>query len=222
MYSGPAYKFINPALEGDTGSINRRLLGFVREIKMAQNNQKSSAQRIKEATEARQKLVRTENPVKAAIEEGELHARHAIRGLSKLPPFTGLVYAGGALPKAEAIARFKTGDTQVRKSFSSTSAQNYTAETFAMNKGDKLKEAYESIPQKDRNDSQAPFPFLLRYFSNTGRDIQHLSVDPSEKEVLFTPGTKLKIVRGADDPNAQKKVADGETMFTYIDAIEVT
>ncbi len=222
VYSGPAYKFINPALEGDTGSINRRLLGFVREIKLATNNNKNSATRIKESEEARQKLIKSKNPVKTAIEEGELHARHAIRGLSKLPPFTGMVYAGGALPKAEALARFKTGETQVRKSFASTSSQQFTASIFAMNKGDKLKEAYESIPERDRDESQAPFPFMLRYPSKTGRDIQHLAIDSGEQEVLFIPGTKLKILRGADDPKAEKKVSGNETIFTYIDAMEVT
>lgn len=222
VYCGPAYKFINPALEGDVGSINRRLLGFVREIKLANNNSKSAATRIKEAEEARQKLVRVRDPIASAVAEGELHAVHAMRGLSKLPPFTGKVYAGGALTTEEALGRFKTGEVQVRKSFASTSAQEFTASSFAMDKGDKLAEAYESIPKGERDPKKAPFPFLLRYSSKTGRDIKELSVDPGEKEVLFAPGTKLKIVRGADSPLAEKREAGGDLLWTYIDAEEVT
>ena len=222
VYCGPAYKFINPALEGDMSSINRRLLGFVREIKLANNNNKSSAERIKEAEEARKKLVKVDDPIASAVAEGELHAAHAIRGLSKLPPFTGKVYAGGALTTEEAIERFKTGEVQARKSFASTSAQEFIASSFAMDKGEKLKEAYESIPAKERDPKKAPFPFLLRYTSKTGRDIQHLSVDSGEKEVLFAPGTKLKIVRGADSPLAEKRLAMGDLLWTYIDAEEVS
>lgn len=222
VYCGPAYKFINPALEGDVGSLNRRLLGFVREIKLANNNSKSAATRIKEAEEARKKLVRVRDPIASAVAEGELHAVHAMRGLSKLPPFTGKVYAGGALTRDEAIVRFKTGEVQIRKSFASTSAQEFTASSFAMDKGDKLKDAYESIPERERDPRKAPFPFLLRYSSKTGRDIKDLSVDPGEQEVLFAPGTKLKIVRGADSPVAEKREAMGDTLWTYIDAEEVT
>lgn len=221
VYCGPAYKFINPALEGDRGVINQRLLGFVREIKLATNNQKSAKQRLLEAEEARRKLVSVSDPIEAAITEGNRHAVHAMRGLSKLPPFTGVVYAGGAVSKSEALRRFKTGEVQLRQSFASTSAQEYTASNFATSKNDKLEDAYKSIPENERDPQQAPFPFLLRYTSKTGRDIQALSVDPGEKEVLFAPGSKLKIVKGADSPEAEQKFGGGDLLWTYIDAEEV-
>ncbi|MCA9701202.1 MAG: hypothetical protein KC431_27015, partial [Myxococcales bacterium] len=221
VYCGPAYKFINPALEDDRSVMNSRLLGFVREIKLAKNNNKSAKTRIRDAEAARLKLAQSDDPISAAMAEGQRHAAFAVRGLAKLPPFTGRVFAGGALTRGEAMQRFRTGDVQLRKSFASTSSEEYVAAGFAEDKDTKLKQAYDSVPVHERNTRNASFPFMLRYTSKTGRDIADLSVDPSEHEILFAPGSKLRITKGADSPTAETKVFDGEIDYTYIDAVEV-
>lgn len=229
-YSGPAYKYINVALEDRDDEMTPRLLSFVREIKTATNTGLNAKQRIDAAERTRQKLATSDDAKQRAKDEGKLHARIAMRGLSKLPAYTGEVFAGGAITRREALERFRTGDVQERGAFASTSAQEFVASQFALTKGEKLEAAYKSVPSDERDPADAPFPFMLRYTSKTGRYIEPLSASAGEEEVLFSPGSKLRIVKGADHPSAEKKmgwsddptVEDKVLKWTYIDAEEVT
>ena len=55
-------------------------------------------------------------------------------GLDKLPPYTGQVYAGGALTKQEALGRFRTGEVQERAAFASSTLDHSVAMRFATGK----------------------------------------------------------------------------------------
>lgn len=195
VYTGPAYKFINPALDGDADRLNSRLGGFVRESGMAMEGLEGKD--LEAATKrARDKLLASEDPVAQAIAEASRTAAIATTGLDKLPAYTGTVYAGGCITTKEAMARFKTGTVQQRGAFSSTTKSDTQAGIFAASKYSDLQDAWDMSEPKDP--AAKPFPFMLKYQSKTGRLIEAFSAKPDEQEVLFAPQSKLKITLGAD------------------------
>jgi hypothetical protein len=195
-YTGPAYKYINAGLEGDPKALKTRLGGFVRETKTSEGF--NGLDKVALAEKARTKLVGSTDPVAKATSEAGRHATVAMMGMMKLPPYTGMVYAGGCITKQEAFKRFKTGTVSERKAFSSTTTVPMTAGMFAATKLYDMKEAYD--PKRDPPEA-APFPFVLHYISKTGRDVMEFSPNKGEQEILFAPGSKLRIVVGADSPD---------------------
>jgi len=93
--------------------------------------------------------------------------------LNKLPNYEGVVFRGAEIPE-EMISHIKPGSIYVHRSFLSASPLFWQAERFAKN---------------------------VRYviYSKTGKDIQELSTNPMEREVLFGFGAEFyvhKIVTG--------------------------
>jgi hypothetical protein len=61
-----------------------------------------------------------------------------------------------------------------------------------------------------RGPGKAPFAYILTFQSRTGRLTEALSHKPEEHEVLFAPGSKLRLLRGAadtrPDPDQRKHI----------------
>lgn len=201
VYCGPAYKFINPALEGDDLHTKERLGGFVRETKDSKADSDNIEVTKKAAKKAREKLLGSEDPVARAIAESIRHAAVIMMGLEKLPIFTNEVFAGGCITKKEALARFSANKVITRASFASTSSNKTTAIGFATDKYAAMSAKYD--PELDPPED-VPFMFLLNYISKSGRRIDEFS-SISEYEILFASGTKLLIKKGANSPDHEQK-----------------
>jgi hypothetical protein len=88
-----------------------------------------------------------------------------IRGLSRLPKYIGVTYR-----EVDAKPKFPLGATIVFRSFTSTSVK---ADFHMFEPGYRVK---------------------LVIYSKTGRDISSYATRPYEREILFLPGTKLKVL----------------------------
>ncbi|GAB0104454.1 hypothetical protein JMUB6875_34280 [Nocardia sp. JMUB6875] len=95
-------------------------------------------------------------------------------GLEKLPAYDGTVWRGTHLTP-EQIARYVPGEKVTEASFTSTS-------------------------RDPRRIFTSKVEFIIH--SESGRDISALSARPSEKEVLFKPGTTFEVRGVVEDPNA--------------------
>jgi predicted ABC-type ATPase len=132
--------------------------------------------------------IRMDNPKKQKGFEGYSTLNQlAMSGLSKLPSYSGSDVVRGDQDASGLGATLRAGTTFLTPSFLSTSKSQ-------------------------------PFPgailWKIKVASHSrGKDIQYLSVSTNEAEVLFPPGTKLKIVevfRRVLDP-FQMDLIDGET-----------
>ncbi len=98
------------------------------------------------------------------------------RALQQLPPYDGPVVRGTNLP-AEVLAQYRPGEYIIEKGFMSTTMNPVVAQSpaFAGN-------------------------VEFRVLSSTGRDISAVSLFPSEREVLFPPGTRFLVLDKKVDP----------------------
>ncbi len=120
--------------------------------------------------------LRTKKPEDLARLDSYL--KTAASGLNQLPPYQGQVYRGTTLSD-EVLAKYKAGEVVTEDAFTSTSAS-----------------------------SQSQFPGNVNFViqSTKGRDISFLSELPHEKEILFGPGTKFKVLRVDKDPTTGKSI----------------
>lgn len=207
VYVGPAYKFINPGLEKSADRMPGRLMGFVTETAVSfGENAKDNEGR---AEKARQKLVAMQNKRQGAIDEAERHAIVATLALDKLPPYTGIVYAGGALTMKEARERFRKGEVQQRAAFASTTRSKFQAGLFAATKWTDVSDAYEADPEPDKK----PFAYILAYVSRTGRSIEDFSHKPEEQEVLFAPNSRLRILTSPAEAKPESQGSKNHIIF---------
>lgn len=195
IYAGPAYKFINPALEGRSEQLEGfkrgegRLQGYVDEMGASFSGKPGRDEQAKKT--AAEKLKATKDPVARAIAEGLLHATIAKQGLEKLDVYTGDVYAGGAMYQSELFEKFSSGKQLKRKAFASTTTERSEALSFVMTKTGTLKR------NEDRDDPASGY--LLKYKSKTGRLIRDLSPRPTEEEVLFPPDSVIEVQTAASE-----------------------
>ncbi|MEV6769712.1 ADP-ribosyltransferase domain-containing protein [Nocardia sp. NPDC051030] len=92
--------------------------------------------------------------------------------LTKLPDHNGVVFRGTDLPP-NVLAEYKTGETVVEKSFTSTTAA-----------------AEEAFPGNTQ----------FTIVSKSGKEVTNYSDIPSEQEVLFPPGTAFRVLSNDFDP----------------------
>ncbi len=101
---------------------------------------------------------------KALGEEYAHYTKTIIAGLAKLPNYRGKVTRGTTLPESE-LAKLKPGKVWTPKGFTSTS----TGKAFGG-------------------------PHRLKIQSRTGKEVSWISRHAHEKEVLFKPNTKFRVV----------------------------
>jgi hypothetical protein len=100
---------------------------------------------------------------------------NTVLGLDRQLPYVGWVYRGQSVPSSAAAA-YVDGATIVFKGFTSTTKSALVSEQF-------------------KPTSTTEIGMMLTMYSVTGRDISEIAHDPSEKEVLFSPGTEFRIVK---------------------------
>jgi hypothetical protein len=120
-------------------------------------------------------------------EEGGLHAAMAVEGLKKLDPYTGAVYRGQNFSAEEFRALRDEGTV----SFSTLLS---TSKNMAVPIGQ-----YMGVGAK------RPVVVLWVLTNHGGRDVQLLSVNPTEAEVLLFPGTTFTIRSVIEVPTSQGK-----------------
>jgi len=117
-----------------------------------------------------------------------LTAKVAASALDKMPPYEGTVYRGFGLRDGMTIddikKQYKPGSTIQEKGFLSTTNDDNPDNAF----------------------SRKEVRFVIN--SKTGRNVAGLSNSPDEKEILFKPDTKLKVLRHEEK--------DGK-LFIYMD-----
>jgi hypothetical protein len=123
--------------------------------------------------------------------EGQLHNKIALKGLNKLPDWSGKTYRGAAFNATDFAAKYPpppNGET-VFPAFTSTSRDENKSKTFASinAQGDK-------------------FPILIRLTLTKGKNIRKLSALPSEKEILLLPGATFKVINITNGQGAMKIV----------------
>jgi len=120
-----------------------------------------------------------------------LDAKMTAAALSALPDYKGTVYRGTDLPPSQ-IAKYKVGQTVTEKAFLSTSRSAKVTHNF----------------DAPRTGTQAVH-YVIQ--SKHGKSIEKLSNVPSEREVLFGPGTSFKVL--------SKEVA-GEITRLYLEEVD--
>ncbi len=103
---------------------------------------------------------------KALREEYAHYTKTIIAGLAKLPNYRGKVTRGTTLPESE-LAKLKPGKVWTPKGFTSTSMST---------------------------DRAFNGPHRLKIQSRTGKEVSWISRHAHEKEVLFKPNTKFRVV----------------------------
>jgi hypothetical protein len=101
-----------------------------------------------------------------------------VAGLNKLPAYDGRLYFGATVPEQYFKENLKEGKFWSSDNFTSTSTEREVAETFATGGMD---------------DSDRKCIFVIDN-STLGRKIDEFSYYPEEKEVLFLPMQKFKII----------------------------
>ena len=131
--------------------------------------------------EGANKAVLKEHGKKTVVEEGTLHTGVALQGLLKLPVHTGRTYRGERRMDPDL---YKVGQVIAPLSLVSTSKALDRAEYFAS------------------WDSPAKYPvrFIFEYKDHGGRDIEVMSTNPQEHEVIVLPGTRFVVESITDLP----------------------
>jgi hypothetical protein len=117
-------------------------------------------------------------PLNAALRTGRQPeaAQMISHALQKLPPYNGTVYRTVLLPP-EVLAEHTPGATVQYLAFTSTTTDSrWLALSATM--------------------------VMMTIRSRTGKDVSSFSRHPNEKEVLFAPGTRFKILERKDFPGA--------------------
>jgi hypothetical protein len=110
--------------------------------------------------------------LRGLVEDDESIALSAIAasGLSHLPSYESVSYRGATLQPAQ-LAQYKVGEVYTEPAFSSTTtakAGAFKGNTYVV---------YQAKPK-----------------GGAGKDIQKYSLSPNEREVLYPPNTKFKVV----------------------------
>ncbi|GMV42308.1 MAG: hypothetical protein AMXMBFR64_40240 [Myxococcales bacterium] len=108
----------------------------------------------------------------AELAKYDTYIKAAEAGLAQLPSFQGTVYRGANLPDA-VLDNYVAGQTVTEHAFTSTAASPSAAFT-------------------------GNTKFVIQ--SKTGSDVSSLSLYKNEQEVLFSPGTKFKVLKVDVDP----------------------
>jgi hypothetical protein len=118
----------------------------------------------------------------------ETHTKMAVAALDALPDYNGTVYRGGTISN-DIIDKYKEGEIVTEKGFTSTSVASDIASGF------QDKQLKKSVP------NLGFVSYVIK--SKTGKLVEDLSIFDEEKEVLFKPETKFKVL--------SKKSVDGVT-----------
>jgi NAD:arginine ADP-ribosyltransferase len=123
----------------------------------------------------------------ALDDRGDVHAMLAFiqctaSGLGALPSFVGVAYRGAVL-SAQSIAHYQVGSVVTERRFVSASASASFAETWRA--------------------GACNVVFIIQSRA-TGHSVAHLSAKPEEAEILFTPGTRFRVLRNEHDPVKNK------------------
>lgn len=180
VFTTDEYKYINPATDNNDEWM---LANRPEDVKLAESKLSKYDRKVREAVylEPRKK-------------EGAMHAAFALKGLGKLPVWTGPTYRGEAFTKDEFSKKFKTtksGKHQppvvtskeastVRKAIASTSRDLEVSESFGVT----------SALNKGRLDA---YVVIWQYELINGRDIEELSNATGEAEVATLPGATFTI-----------------------------
>lgn len=171
IYSAGDYQTINPLLEGNeswmTGNIGKLNEGGGGETTFAHADVKA---KLKAAGGQLDKRDRRMLKIEAMQ-----HARMALSGLKKLPDQVVDGYRGFTWALDSLIPMYKRGATIVYKPFISTSVNVKKAEEYA------------KIPK------EGCVGVLLRLKITHGKDIQAISVEAKEGEVLLLPGATFTV-----------------------------
>ncbi|MBW4627065.1 MAG: hypothetical protein KME49_16550 [Brasilonema octagenarum HA4186-MV1] len=103
-------------------------------------------------------------------------ARFAVAALNELPDYRFVAFRGSAFT-AEQISQYKVGTVYTERAFTSCSTGIAETEKFAQSSNE---------PQKE--------PVRFTIFSRTGKLVQEFSPFPNEKEVIFRPETRFKVL----------------------------
>ncbi|HWE56469.1 MAG TPA: hypothetical protein VG435_13220 [Acidimicrobiales bacterium] len=108
-------------------------------------------------------------------EEGALHAGMASSGLRKLPPYPGVSYRGESMTLKAFKEKAKVGKVAKFPNLTSSSKRNEVA----------LKFAWDNLGE------QKNVAVIWAFSDAGGRDVEALSSEDGEGEVLFLPGTSF-------------------------------
>jgi hypothetical protein len=95
-----------------------------------------------------------------------------------MPVYTGTVYRCANLPQS-IIDKYKPGESVVEKAFTSTSSDRKVAAVF------------------DRDRDESSVTYIIN--STKGRSLH--KINPSEKEILYPPNQKFKVLKVEKHPN---------------------
>jgi hypothetical protein len=109
------------------------------------------------------------SPADTAAAEGQRHTKMAVEGLKKLPVWTGTTYRGLALPKSVFDKDYQQGGRWQSKALTSTSKYDPKAINFL-------------------NMASGEVKVLIKFDVTNGRDVDVISVNQGEYEVLLLPG----------------------------------
>ncbi len=98
---------------------------------------------------------------------------NTVLGMDLQAPYHGWVYRGQSIPES-LVGEYKVGKTVVFKGFTSTTKSALVSDQFKPTK-------------------ETEVGMMLTILSVTGRDISEIAHDPTEQEVLFSPGTEFRV-----------------------------
>jgi hypothetical protein len=166
IYTADDYRYMNPALEGNRG-------GWLEDQVKAIEGRRPDRYEVLGAAlpPGHQGPL---SPADVAAQEGLEHAKVAVEGLRKLPPWSGTTYRGMGLTPDEFKTMFEDTNVWSARAFTSTTVDRSVSEGFAAANGKK--------PGK--------IGIFLIFTVTDGRDVKKLSVWEKEGEILLIPGAK--------------------------------
>lgn len=171
VYSAGDYQTINPVLEGN----DSWLAGNIGKLTEGGGGETTFAQTRTKAFVKKSGGVVGEHDRRHLKIEAMQHARVAISGLKKLDDQVVDGYRGFTWPLDQLIPMYKRGATIVYKPFTSTSLKVAKATEYAM------------VPK------EGCVGVLLTLKITHGKDIQAISVEAKEGEVLLLPGATFTV-----------------------------
>lgn len=157
-YTADNYKYINPAISNYTAGL---------ESHIAPKDKDGNGPAAKP------------EDIKTARLEGAAHAAMAMKGLRKLPPYTGVAYRGFLLNLDRFKKLFPAQGAGSNDILQGTSKGLDVPAGFLYRGGSAPIEVWMEVHYSGRG---------------AGRDVQHLSTLPHELEVLMLPGAKYDVV----------------------------